>query len=253
MLIWLVLLTRLLNDWFAAPVDALLRAVHVTPLHPYAPIPYRLTLELVVFFVLIVFFVLARLSLSVEKPGAAQHVAEYVHEFVEGQAQQMMGHGYEPHLPVLTCLLLFILLCNCMGLLPGIETPTASPVVPLGLALFTFVYYNWFGVKAQGPVGYIKHFMGPLWWLSPLLFPIEIISHLARILSLTVRLFANMFASDLLTLVIFSFIPFLAPIFGLGLHFGVALIQSYVFMALAAIYLTEATAHHDHGEATADL
>lgn len=246
--IWVIFLTRLLNQWFAGPVDAVLHALGIHPANPAAPIQPRLAQELVVFFVLIAFFILVRLTLSVEKPGPAQHLAEYIHEFVDGQAAQVMGHGHEPHLPLLTSLLLFILLCNCMGLLPGLATPTASPVVPLGLALFTFFYYQFYGVRSQGPIGYLKHFMGPLWWLAPLLFPIEIISHLARILSLTVRLYANMFASDLLTLVIFAGIPLAAPIFGLGLHFGVALIQSYVFMALAAIYLAEATAH-EHGGA----
>jgi F-type H+-transporting ATPase subunit a len=157
-----------------------------------------------------------------------------------------MGHGYQKFLPVLTCLLAFILLCNCFGLLPGIDTPTANPSVPLGLALFTFAYYNWNGIRAQGPIGYIKHFMGPVWWIAPLMFPIEIISHLARIMSLTVRLYANMFASDLLTLVFFSLVPPAIPIIFLGLHFGVALIQAYIFMLLTTIYLAEATTHPEH-------
>jgi len=147
---------------------------------------------------------------------------------------------------VVTCVLIFILLCNCMGLLPGVETPTANVVVPLGLALFTFLYYNWNGVRAQGPIGYLKHFMGPAWWIAPLMFPIEIISHLARILSLTVRLYANMFASDLITLIFFSMIPLALPIIGLGLHLFVALIQAYIFMLLTTIYLGEATAHAEH-------
>lgn len=243
MLFLINFLTGLLNHWFGVPLTALLLRMGIHPTHPHQPIDNTLTLELIVFFGLILFFLLARLTLSVEKPGALQHTAEWIHEFVDGQAQQVMGHGHERHLPILTCLLVFILICNCFGLFPGIDTPTANPSVPLGLALFTFVYYNWIGLRAQGPIGYVKHFMGPLPWLAPLLFPIEIVSHLARILSLTVRLYANMFASDLLTMVIFSGIPLALPIFGLGLHFGVALIQSYVFMALTAIYLAEATSH----------
>lgn len=246
MLSWINFLTRLLNHWFAAPVDALLYKLGIHPAHPTHPIKNTLTLELIVFLGLVLFFALVRSMLSVERPGKAQHLAEWVHEFVEGQAEQVMGHGHEPHLPILTCLLLFILLCNCLGLLPGIDTPTANPSVPLGLALFTFAYYNWNGVRAQGPVGYVKHFMGPVWWIAPLMFPIEIISHLARIMSLTVRLYANMFASDLLTLVFFSLIPIGIPVVFLGLHFGVALIQSYIFMLLTTIYLAEATAHPEH-------
>ena len=246
MLAWINFVTHLLNSWFAGPVDALLGAFHVHPAAPSHPINNTLTLELIVFAGLVLFFTAARARLSVEKPGATQQLAEVVHEFVQGQAEQVMGHGYERFLPVLTCLLLFILLCNCFGLFPGIDTPTANPSVPLGLAIFTFCYYNFFGVMSQGLWGYLKHFMGPVWWLIPLMFPIEIISNLARVMSLTVRLYANMFASDLLTLVFFSLIPPAIPIIFLGLHFGVALIQSYIFMLLTMIYLAEATAHPEH-------
>ncbi|MFY9747633.1 MAG: F0F1 ATP synthase subunit A [Acidobacteriaceae bacterium] len=246
MLAWINFLTHLLNHWFATPVDALLEMLRIHPAHPSHPINNTLTLELIVFTGMVLFFFLVRARLSVEKPGNAQHLAEMVHEFVSNQAEQVMGHGYQRFLPVLTCLLAFILLCNCFGLLPGIDTPTANPSVPLGLALFTFAYYNWNGLRAQGPIGYIKHFMGPVWWIAPLMFPIEIISHLARIMSLTVRLYANMFASDLLTVVFFSLVPPAIPIIFLGLHFGVALIQAYIFMLLTTIYLAEATTHPEH-------
>ena len=246
MLAWINFLTRFLNHWFGAAVTALLLKLGIHPVHPTHPINNTLTLELIVFTGLLLFFIAARTRLSVEKPGSVQHLAEMTHEFVEGQAAQVMGHGYERFLPVVTCLLVFILLCNCFGLFPGIDTPTANPSVPLGLALFTFAYYNWNGIRAQGVVGYIKHFMGPVWWIAPLMFPIEIISHLARIMSLTVRLYANMFASDLLTVVFFSLVPPAIPIIFLGLHFGVALIQAYIFMLLTTIYLAEATAHPEH-------
>jgi F-type H+-transporting ATPase subunit a len=246
MLSWINFLTRLLNHWFATPLDALLARLGIHPANPAQPINNALTLELIVFTGLILFFMLVRSRLSVEKPGPAQQLAEMTHEFVNNQAEQVMGHGHDPHLPVLTCLLVFILLCNCIGLFPGVDTPTANPSVPLGLALFTFIYYNWNGIRAQGPIGYIKHFMGPVWWIAPLMFPIEIISHLARIMSLTVRLYANMFASDLLTVVFFSLIPPAIPVIFLGLHFGVALIQAYIFMLLTTIYLAEATAHPEH-------
>ena len=243
MLFLLDALTRLLNRLFAGPVDALLAAVHVQPVFPTHPIPNALTLELVVFFALVLFFALVRASLSVDKPGSLQLLAEQIDGFVAGQAESVMGHGYEPHLPFLISILLFVLLCNCIGLLPGIVTPTSEPSVPLAIALITFVYYNVVGIRAQGPVGYFKHFLGPVIWIAPLMLPIEIISHLARIMSLTVRLYANMFASDLLTLVFFSLIPVGIPMIFLGLHFGVALIQAYVFMLLATIYLAEAQSH----------
>ena len=240
-------LTGLLNQLFGPAVTALLNKLNIYPLHPAAPIQDKLTLQLIVAFIMVLFFIIVRATLSVEKPGSLQHLAEMIHEFVDDQAQMVMGQeGYTSHLPFVTTILVFILLCNIIGLLPGIETPTASPVVPLGIALITFFYYNYHGVRAQGPLGYLRHFMGPVIWISPLMFPIEIISNLTRIMSLTVRLYANMFASDLLTLVFFSMIPIAVPVIFLGLHLGVALIQSYVFMLLAMIYLGEATAHEGH-------
>jgi F-type H+-transporting ATPase subunit a len=243
MLAWINFITRLLNLWFAGPLDSLFALLGIHPAHPAAPIGNTFTLELIVFTGLVLFFFIVRVQLNVEKPGHTQQVAELVHEFVSGQAGQVMGHGFERFLPVVTCLGLFIVCLNCFGLFPGIDTPTADPVVPLGLALFTFVYYNWNGLRAQGLIGYVKHFMGPVWWLAPLMFPLEIISHLARILSLTVRLFANMVASDMITLIFFSMIPLVLPIAGLGLHLFVALIQAYIFMLLSMIYLSLATEH----------
>jgi F-type H+-transporting ATPase subunit a len=242
----LLAFTALLNQLFGASVVALLYKMGIHPAHPTAPIGNALALELVVAGIMVLFFIIVRAMLSVEKPGNIQHLAEMVHDFVDSQAQSVMGdHGYEMHLPFVTTILVFVLLCNVMGLLPGIPTPTADPVVPLGIALVTFFYYNYHGVRSQGPVGYFKHFLGPVIWISPLMFPIEIISNLTRIMSLTVRLYANMFASDLLTLVFFSLIPIGIPVIFLGLHFGVALVQAYVFMLLTMIYLAEATAAHE--------
>lgn len=243
MLSLVIALTHFLNSVFGAPVLALLTTLGIHPRHPEAPISEGLALELVVLVGLIAFFAFVRATLSVERPGKAQNIAEMVHEFVAGQAESIIGHGYEPFLPFVTIILLFVALCNLFGLLPGIETPTAKPIVPLGIAILTFIYYNAHGVRAQGPVGYLKHFAGPVWWIAPLLFPIEIISHLARMMSLTIRLYANMFASDLLTLVFFSLVPFGIPIVFLALHFGVAMIQAYVFMLLTLIYLAGAVAH----------
>ena len=239
----IIALTRLLNEYFAAPLVPFLTRLGIHVAHPHAPLrDNTLTLELIVMLLLLLFFVVARLTLSVEKPGTVQQIAEIINEFVSNQGEAIIGHGYEPHLAFVTTVLLFIVSCNLFGLLPGLETPTANPVVPLGVALLTFIYYNWNGVRAQGPIGYIKHFAGPIWWVAPLLFPIEIISHLARIMSLTIRLYANMFASDLLTLVFFSMVPLGIPVIFLGLHFGVALIQAYVFMLLTLIYLSQAVA-----------
>ena len=201
-------------------------------------------MELLVFCGLLIYFVIIRISLSVEKPGTVQQFAEMTNEFVGSQSESIIGHGYERFTAYLTVLFLFILIGNLMGLVPGLASPTASVVVPLGCALVTFVYYHYHGIRANG-FGYVKQFLGPVWWLYPLMLPIELISHFARILSLTVRLYANMFAGDLVTIAFFSLIPFGIPLIFLGLHFGVAIVQAYVFMLLAMIYLSLAISH-DH-------
>jgi F-type H+-transporting ATPase subunit a len=133
----------------------------------------------------------------------------------------------------------FILISNLLGLIPGFESPTASPVVPLGCALCAFVYYQLQGFRKHG-ISYLKQFMGPMWWLSWLMIPIEIISHLARVMSLTIRLYANMFAGDMVTLVFLSLVPIGIPVIFLGLHIGVALLQAYIFVLLTMVYLAGA-------------
>ena len=238
-------ITRLLNSLFGPAVTAVLNLAGVHPAHPAAPINNTFALEFLVAALLILFFLAVRFTLSVETPNPAQQIAEMIHEFSGGQADQIIGHGYQRFQAFVTCVFLFVVLNNLLGLIPGIVTPTSAPVVPLGIALCTFVYYNFYGFKEQGVVGYVKHFAGPVWWISPLLFPIEIISHCARVMSLTIRLYANMFASDLLTLVFFSMVPVAIPAIFLGLHAAVSLIQAYVFMLLAMIYLTGAVSH-DH-------
>ena len=236
-------ITRLLNHLFAPVVVALMNMVGVHPADPARPINDAYALEVLVAFCLIVFFLIVRFTLSVEKPNPAQQLAEMIHEFTGSSASQIIGHNYERFQAFTTCVFLFIVINNLLGLIPGVVTPTSAPVVPLGIALCTFAYYHFYGFKEQGFVGYLKHFAGPIWWISWLLFPIEIISHCARVMSLTIRLYANMFASDLVTLVFFSLIPVGIPAIFLGLHAGVSLIQAYVFMLLSMIYLSVAVAH----------
>ncbi len=234
--------TRILNHALAAPADALLRALHVSVTDPRAPISNGFAMEVLATALLLVYFIAVRMSLSVEKPNAIQHTAEYVHEFVSDQGESIIGHGHERFTGYLSVLLLFILVMNLQGLVPGLESPTSVVVVPLGLALVTFFYYHYEGIRSNG-AGYIKQFLGPVWWLAPLLFVIEVISHCARVLSLTVRLYANMFAGDLVTLAFFSLIPIGVPLVFLGLHLVVSLVQAYVFMLLATIYLSLAVSH----------
>jgi F-type H+-transporting ATPase subunit a len=233
-------LTRLLNQLFGGPVSALLNAVGVHPANTAAPINDAFALELLLAVLLLAFFVAVRATLSVEKPAPLQQFAELIHEFTGGQADQIIGHGYERFQAFVTVIFLFVLAMNLVGLIPGISSPTESPMVPLGIAIATFVYYNFHGFRVQGVGGYIAHFAGPVWWIAPLLFPIEIISHFARVMSLTIRLYANMFAGGLVTLVFFSLVPLGIPVVFLGLHLVVSLIQAFVFMLLAMIYLSGA-------------
>jgi F-type H+-transporting ATPase subunit a len=239
-------ITHFFNLIFGPVFGRLIQLVGLHPANPLAPINDVFALEMLVVLGLNAFFVVVRFTLSAENPGPAQQVAELVHEFVSDMGDQVIGHGYERYQAFVTCVLLFVLLNNLFGLLvgliPGVVTPTGEPAVPLGIAVLTFLYYNYHGVRVQGPIGYLKHFAGPFWWLAWLLFPIEVVSHLARMMSLTIRLYANMFASDMLTLVWFSLVPVAIPAVFLGLHAFVSLIQAFVFMLLAMIYLSLAVA-----------
>jgi len=233
--------TAVLNHAFAGPVTGLMRALHVEPRYPQAPIPNSASMEVLVLLFLFVLFLIVRSRLSVDNPGALQHIFEGTHGFVVGQSEEIIGHHSEGFTPFLVALGLFILCCNLIGLIPGFESPTAVPVVPLGCAICAFFYYQVQGFKHAG-VSYLKHFAGPMPALALLMVPIEIISHLARVLSLTIRLYANMFAGDMVTLVFFSLIPIGVPIFFLGLHIGVSFLQTYIFVLLTTVYLAGAVA-----------
>ncbi len=230
--------TKVLNHLFGGPVSALLTAIHV-PHRPTAPINNAFSMELLVFIFLLVLFLLVRSRLSVESPGGLQHSFESIEGFVVSQSREIIGHHVEHYTPFFAILFIFILVCNLIGLIPGFESPTGVPAVPLGCAICAFFYYHTQGFRHSG-IGYLKHFLGPIPALAPLMLPIELISHFARLLSLTVRLWANIFAGDLITLVFFSMIPIGVPIVFSGLHIVVAVLQAYVFMLLAIIYVSGA-------------
>ncbi len=233
--------TQFLNQHLAGPTNALLNAIHHPALHPKAPISNWMAMELLVAALLIAFFVIVRSRLSVESPGGVQHLAEMFHEFIGGQSHEIIGHDSDQFTPYLSTLFLFILVMNLIGLIPTFASPTANPAVPLGLALPTWFYYHYQGVRKQG-LHYFKHFLGPVWWLAPLMLPIEIVSHAARAMSLTIRLYANIFAGDMVTLVFISLIPVFIPVIFLGLHIFVSLLQAYIFVLLATVYLAGAVA-----------
>ena len=146
-------------------------------------------------------------------------------------------------MPFFGTLFIFILTCNLIGIIPGFETPTMEPCVPLGCALATFCYYNLMGLREQGVGKYLAHFAGPIWWLAPFMFLIEVLSHMARPLSLTVRLYANMYAGEQVTLVFLSLTYFAIPAIFMGLHVFVSLLQAYIFMLLTMMYVSGAVSH----------
>ncbi|HEY3458603.1 MAG TPA: F0F1 ATP synthase subunit A [Bryobacteraceae bacterium] len=196
---------------------------------------------LVVLFILI-FFGLLKSRLSVDKPGKIQHSFELIYEFVHASAEEIVGHGGGKYVAFFGTIFLFILLMNVLGLIPGFISPTASPQVPLGMAVATFIFYHAIGLRAHGG-GYIKQFLGPMAIIAPAMLPIELISHSARPLSLTVRLWANMFAGDEVYLTFLGLTKLIIPVIFLGLHLFVALLQAYIFMLLAMVYVGGAVSH----------
>jgi F-type H+-transporting ATPase subunit a len=153
--------TAFLNRMFGPYVLALLQALHIHPKHPAAPISNSFAMELLVATLLTIYFIAVRARLSVERPGGLQHTMEGIQGFVANMADEVVGHHGQKYVPYLATLGMFILACNLIGLVPGLESPTAVPIVPLGCALLTWFYYHFQGVRTNGPLGYMKHFMGP--------------------------------------------------------------------------------------------
>jgi F-type H+-transporting ATPase subunit a len=236
-------ITKIFNDFLPGPANSVLQMVGMRP----EPRPWAnfIVMQFVVVALLMLVVTILRPRLSPDRPGKLQHLFEMFYEFVKGQAENQMGHAAQPYLSFFGTLFIFILTCNLIGLIPCFETPTMNPSVTAGCAFFTFIYYNVMGVMVQGPLKYLAHFAGPLWWLAPLMFPIEIISHTARLLSLTVRLYANMFAGEQVTMVFLKLTYIVAPVAFMGLHIFVGTIQAYIFMLLAMVYVGSAVAH-DH-------
>jgi F-type H+-transporting ATPase subunit a len=234
--------TALLNKLLGGPVTAMLTALGIHVAHPQAPIANYVAMQIFVFLVAILLFILLRASLSVDEPGFIQYLFEGIHGFIGNQGREIIGHRHKSYDSYLAALGIFILSSNLLGLVPAFESPTSVPYVPFGCAVVTWLYYHFQGLRANGPK-YFLQFFGPVWWLGWLLLPIEVFSHLARMMSLTIRLFANIFAGDMVTMAFFSLVPIGIPLLFIGLHIGVSFIQTYIFVLLATVYLAEATAH----------
>lgn len=229
-------ITEFINRLIGGPVAAAMNAIGIHPHDPHMPINNFVAMQLLVVLGLTIVFVIVRSRLSVDSPGGLQHVFEGMYNFIDGLGSSLIGRGHEKFTAFLMALGMFILTSNLIGLVPGFVSPTASPAVPLGCALVTWFFYHYQGIKHQG-FHYVKQFTGPVLAIAPLMIVIEIVSHLARVLSLTVRLFANIFAGDMVTLAFFSLIPIGVPIVFLALHTGVSFIQTYIFVLLSAVYL----------------
>jgi F-type H+-transporting ATPase subunit a len=179
----------------------------------------------------------ARFSLKKTAPTGLQNFLETIVGALEDFVVDIMGPEGRPYLPLIGSLFLFILVCNLQGLVPGFDSPTANINTTLALALVAFSTTHYIGLKRHG-VGYVKHFMGPMWVLAPLMLPIELVSHLARVISLTFRLFGNMIAKHKLLLVLALLAPYIAPVPILGLGLLVAFVQAGVFTLLTMLYLS---------------
>lgn len=232
--------TRLFNDRLAGLGNSLLGLVRIpAQARPWADF---MVMQILVAILLIVVFAILRTRLSADRPGKFQQTFELVYEFVHGQAEDQIGHAAGRYLSFFGTIFLFILASNLIGLIPAFSSPTMNVSVTCGCALATFFYYHLMGIRANG-IKYLGHFAGPMWWLAPLMFPIEIVSHLARVLSLTVRLYANIFAGEQVTLVFLGLTKFPGPVIFMGLHVFVGCIQAFIFMLLAMVYVGSAVAH----------
>jgi len=232
------------NKIVGKPLAFLLGLVGIEVKNPDHFIPDYIVMSLIVAAVLILFFGLASRRLNLV-PSKLQNILELIIKAFENILVEIIGEQGKKYLPMIATIGLFILVCNLLGLVPGFMSPTSKLNVTFGCALVIFLYYHWQGIRSQGLFKYLKHFTGPIPILAPLLLPIEIISHFSRPVSLSIRLFGNIFAEELLILVIASIIPFLVPLPFMAIAIFTATIQAFVFVLLACIYIGGAVAHEE--------
>ena len=193
---------------------------------------------------LIVRFAMSNLQLV---PKGTQNVMEaYIGGVLQMGTDVMGKEAARRYLPLVATIGLFVGIANLIGVIPGFEAPTAFLEMPLTLALVVFVYYNFEGIRRQGVVKYFKHFLGPVWWLYWLMFPIEIVSHFSRLVSLSFRLFGNVKGDDMFLMVILMLAPWLLPMIPFALLTFMAFLQAFIFMMLTYVYLGGAVAVDDH-------
>jgi F-type H+-transporting ATPase subunit a len=234
-------LTAILNQFLSGPANAILGIFGIHAHDPSKPFTNFMAMQLLVFALLLTLPLFLGKP-SVDRPSKFQQLCELIFGFIREQSQDVVGHHGPKYMAFFGTLFLFILVSNLLGIVPTFESPTMYAPVPLGCAVAAFVFYNYLGVQYQGVVHYLGHFAGPVWWLAPFMFPLEIFSHIVRLLSLTVRLFANMLAGELVTISFLKMAPLLIPVIFMGLHTFVSLLQAFIFMVLAMSYVSEATA-----------
>jgi F-type H+-transporting ATPase subunit a len=266
-------LTHWVNHLLGPYALQLLHALHIQPADYDRPIPEYVVMSLVVLLIGTILALLLRSRLSVERPGAFQQAAEMLLTNsmgfgIKDLLEENVGHGAERYIPFIGSISVFILLSNLLGVFPAFSSPTGIAIVPLACASLVFLYFNWQGIRHHGAGHYLLTFAGSPrhigdWLLALLLFPVEIISTSARLLSLTVRLWANIFASDLIYAIFLGLLlgpfewawtkspvlgvlvgifPVFIPIVFVGLHIFVSVIQAYIFTVLPSIYVGLAVA-----------
>jgi F-type H+-transporting ATPase subunit a len=250
-----LLIVELVNLVLGPAVTLLLRPLGFEPEPGHDVIPNYLVMCLVIVVALTALSLVVRSRLSVEHPGKLQIILEDLVGALTGMLEEWIGPKGIRYLPIVGTLGLFIWVANMIGLVPGMMAPTSSINVTLGCALTVFVYYHIEGVKEQGLGPYLKHFAAPPGaplFIAPIMLPIEIISHFSRVLSLSLRLFGNIFGEELVILILFSIIPFLVPLPMMLLAIITGSLQALIFVILTMIYLAGAVAtEHDHHEAHA--
>ncbi len=205
-------------------------------------LPDHVIMSLLVVVLVTALLVWVRRSLSIEKPSTAQQVLELLLTGLSNLTEDVIGHGRgKDFVRFVGALTFFLFVSNFFGLIFFLQPPTANTSTTFALSLTAFLFYNIVGIRRHGPIGYAKQFAGPVWWLAPLMAPIEIISHLARVLSLALRLFGNIFGEHTATGMFLVIVPLFVPaMMGLGL-LG-ATIQTFIFIMLTSVYVSGAVA-----------
>lgn len=216
------------------------------------PIPTQAVMFSIVILFTVVILTILRGKLSTDSPTTKQQTFEVGVEALRDMLKDLIGPKGMQHFPVIATFALLILVSNLMGFIPGLISATANLNVTLALAITSFLYYNYIGIKENGIVGYLKHFMGPVALLAPLMFLIELVSHFARILSLSLRLFGNIYGEEQVSGVISGLVPWGVPILLMPLALLASFLQTFIFIVLSMLYIAEMTHHeddHGHGEA----